>query len=136
MNTYKQFIERNHVDCEVKRVPFRTDNTEWQADARHFMYTISIPTAYGGNGKKIQGYYSQGSAHTKLPTCEDILNALALDTNCIESTSFDSWCGEFGYDTYSRKAYQTYEACMKEYKQLEQVFSRKQLEELYSCEAL
>lgn len=131
---YKTFIEKYKVDCNITRVPFRTDHiTDWGTGARHFMYTIKVRGTYD---KTVNGYFSQGSAHKKCPTCVDILNALSLDTNGIHGTSFDIWCGDFGYDSDSIKALETYRACLNEYKQLEQVFNKKQLKELYGCEAL
>jgi hypothetical protein len=44
------------------------------------------------------------------PEVGDVLNSLSLDASALDQ-SFDDWCGDFGYDTDSRKAERTYTAC-------------------------
>ena len=42
----------------------------------------------------------------KTPTAEDVLASLLMDARDVES--FEDWCGEYGYDTDSRKALELY----------------------------
>lgn len=46
----------------------------------------------------------------KAPSLSDVVAGLLLDTQCSEGT-FEDFCGNFGYDTDSRKALETYLAC-------------------------
>jgi hypothetical protein len=63
--------------------------------------------------------------HT-LPTAYDILTC--LENNNPED--FESFCSNYGYDTDSRRAYKTYKAIMKEFKNVELLWSSEQLEQL------
>lgn len=57
------------------------------------------------------------------PTAYDILTCLQK----YDVGDFENFCGEFGYDTDSRKAEKTYKAVEKEYKALAKIFSEKEL---------
>lgn len=48
-----------------------------------------------------------------LPGLVDVLACLALDAGALESPDFESWAGDFGYDTDSRKALAIYRACVE-----------------------
>jgi hypothetical protein len=59
--------------------------------------------------KQLTTPFSQGSAHTSPPTTADVLDCLASDAAGYENAqSFEDWCGEYGFDTDSRKAERTY----------------------------
>lgn len=48
------------------------------------------------------------------PELADVLNSLRLDAEGIENArNFEEWAGEYGYDTDSRKAEETYRDCQK-----------------------
>jgi len=53
----------------------------------------------------------------------DIINFLLMDASATEQT-FEEWCSEFGYDTDSRKAEETYRACDEAGKRLYRVLCR------------
>jgi len=57
------------------------------------------------------------------PTAYDILTCLQK----YDVGDFENFCGEFGYDTDSRKAENTYKAVDKEYKSLAKLFSENEL---------
>lgn len=46
------------------------------------------------------------------PEFADVLYSLVSDAEVLEYSSFDEWAENFGYDTDSRKAEQTYRACL------------------------
>jgi hypothetical protein len=48
----------------------------------------------------------------KCPTAADVLACLTSDARVAEQT-FEEFCGDFGYDTDSRKAEATYKACCR-----------------------
>lgn len=58
------------------------------------------------------------------PSAYDVLACLTK----YDVGSFDNFCSEFGYDTDSRKAYKTYKAVLKEWKNVELLFTSEQLE--------
>lgn len=58
------------------------------------------------------------------PTAYDVLSSL---TKC-EVGTFENFCGDYGYDVDSRKAYKTYKAVLKEWKNVERLFTAEQLE--------
>jgi len=135
--TYKQLVNKYNLALKLYSIPFRTDveEGEWEANAHHYSYVIYVK--FGDRfPAKIRGNYSQGSGIKSKPTIEDILNSLSLDTMNIEEESFELWCGDFGYDSDSRKAYKIYQACLNESKQLKELLGSEGLEELHSCEQL
>jgi len=55
------------------------------------------------------------------PDVETVLDTLAGDAAGIENTpSFEDWCAEYGYDTDSRSAERTFNACEKQAEELKQ----------------
>ena len=60
------------------------------------------------------------------PTAYDVLASLTK----YEVFSFEDFCGDYGYDVDSRKAYKTYKAVMKEWKNIELLFTPEQIEQL------
>lgn len=52
----------------------------------------------------------EGHVVPKNPELADLLNSLQSDCAGGDQ-SFEEFCGDFGYDTDSRKAYATWEAC-------------------------
>lgn len=62
----------------------------------------------------------------KRPTAYDVLSCFQKS----DPGSFEDFCSEFGYDNDSRKAYKTYKAVMKEWKNIELLFTPEQLEQL------
>jgi hypothetical protein len=51
-----------------------------------------------------------GGSSVVNPSAADVLSSLCLDANC--GTSFEDFCGEFGYDPDSLQALKTYRACI------------------------
>lgn len=65
-------------------------------------------------------YFSQGYGHNgKEPRLSAVLSCLADDAAGIANTpDFEDWCSDYGYDTDSRKAEKTFEACEREAERL------------------
>lgn len=53
-----------------------------------------------------------GASIPKPPTAGDVVACLVSDAQSAEST-FEEWCSDLGYDSDSRKAFDTYQACLK-----------------------
>lgn len=60
----------------------------------------------------------------KHPTPYSVLSCLQK----YDVDSFDNFCSEFGYDTDSRKAYKTYKSVLKEWKNVELLFTPEEIE--------
>lgn len=68
-------------------------------------------------------YWSQGPAYgDKAPEILDVLESLWLDVQGVGDDgwraargeqAFADWCGEYGYDTDSRRAEKVYRACVR-----------------------
>lgn len=74
------------------------------------------------NGEIFDYYTGRGlfdaKKHTpKKPTVDDVLYSLLGDSEA-ENMTFDDWCANFGYDSDSRKALETYIACQNNAKKL------------------
>ena len=82
-------------------------------------------TSYG------RGYLAmiENSRKPVEPPIQDLLYALLLDSEA-GTQSFASWCSDFGYETDSRKAFRTYEACQENYDKLCKVFTSAQIADL------
>lgn len=66
-------------------------------------------------------HYKNYPDKPQAPHPADVLHSIILDSSAV-GQSFESWCSDFGYDTDSRKAYATYEACQKNADKLARVF--------------
>lgn len=89
---------------------------EWAQSASHYKLRIRC------NRRQLTTYFSMGSAHTDEPKLADVLDCLASDASGIaNSPTFEDWCGEYGYDTDSRKAERTYRTCERAAQRLERL---------------
>ena len=62
----------------------------------------------------------------QTPPIAGLLYSIILDSAATEQ-SFSSWCGDYGYDSDSRKALATYTACQENAEKLHRVFTRSQI---------
>lgn len=62
-------------------------------------------------GRQISSPFFMGPAHTSEPTAADVLYCLCSDARAGEQT-FGEFCSDMGYDEDSRKAEQTWKACV------------------------
>lgn len=60
------------------------------------------------------------------PSAYDLLSCLTK----YDPGTFENFCGDFGYDTDSRKALKTYRAVRKEWRDLEKMFNEEELQQL------
>jgi hypothetical protein len=105
MTTLKSLIERDGVRADVSygaSVPtpedFR-DSTAWTVVLRRKGRKLSVP-------------FFTGSAITEDPTAHVVLDCVLSDALIGEDT-FEGFASEFGYEEDSRKAYATWESCVK-----------------------
>lgn len=120
----------------------------------HFLYSVNIgnnsnmftvPFKCGmGHMEKIKAFrpmpnppYKKGTIayqewydfnhKPKKPSNSDIMYSLLLDSEASDY-SFSEWCDNFGFDSDSISAFNTYQQCENIGKQLKKVFSREQIE--------
>lgn len=80
----------------------------------------------GRSGFAVQGQYA---TFAPIPASAGVIWSLLLDSSAANN-SFDEWCDDYGYDTDSRKALETYLACQQNGTKLRKVFTSSQLETL------
>lgn len=93
----------------------------WEDTAFHYSVTLKY------KDKSARFEYKCGLGHCKhrqfislgfvrfapiLPSAADVVNSCLMDSDAC-SMSFAQWCDELGYDTDSRQALKTYEACQE-----------------------
>jgi hypothetical protein len=64
------------------------------------------------NGRAYLGEWSKGGTRI-LPDTLDVLCSLTLDASVLDSSGFEEWASEIGYDVDSRKAEAAYRACLE-----------------------
>lgn len=140
--TYQKLVNRFNLSIRFYSIPFRSDidQGEWGEDAKHFSFVLNRFIDDQPIGKtrniKMRGYYSQGSGIKNKPTIIDILNALSLDTQDVQSIDFEEWCSNYGYDSDSRKTYKIYKQCLHELDELINLLGDAGVRMLHKCEQL
>lgn len=61
-------------------------------------------------GRACRNAYAKGAAIDPDPV--GVFSSLLLDASVLDASGFDEWASEYGYDTDSRKAEDTYRACL------------------------
>lgn len=62
----------------------------------------------------------------KAPSANDVMHSLVLDADALQ-TSFEYWCEEYGYDSDSIRALNTYRACCDIGKDMQKAFTRDEI---------
>lgn len=112
-------VRDNNWQCDAWRVSFATGKTRMETD--YF-------TGLGHRTKPKQQWLQPKPVS---PCAANVLYSLIQDSSAID-TSFEYWCADYGYDSDSISAFNTYQACCKIAKELRQVFNHVQIETLRS----
>lgn len=94
----------------------------WSYDSRNYNnYVVTVKNKE--NGKKTRFEFWCSIMRPEFESEYDVLNAFyCFVSDALDSLySFDEFCGEFGYDTDSRKAEKVYRACKRAYAKFERV---------------
>lgn len=71
------------------------------------------------------------------PNPDDVLDGLRSDASGVyDARDFEDWASNYGYDTDSRKAEETYRSCQKIARDLEKLLGREAMHELLATEPL
>lgn len=87
----------------------------WDEKYRHYIFPVTLRK--DGKSMKIQLAQSINAGYTK-PTEYDVLTCITKS----DPGSFEDFCGEFGYDTDSRKVASIYKAVKREWESVKLVF--------------
>ena len=77
---------------------------KWQQEANGYTVTLR----YAKRSYTVD--FWRGSGIYGEPTVKGVMECLLSDASSANE-DFDSWCGEYGYDTDSRRAEKIYKAC-------------------------
>ena len=98
-------IEQDGITAEATMTdpPAWAESAGWDRAANWYSVTLR----YGRRQMTVP--FGMGSALTDEPGADDVLNCLTSDAASYENArSFEEWAGDYGYDTDSRRAEQTY----------------------------
>lgn len=137
MNT-KAFCRRHGIvaTCELTDANPAFADDDWSRTASH--WKVTLRWREGDQRRQLTVPFSQGSAISREPTAEDVLDCLASDAASVEQArSFEDWCGDLGYDSDSRRAERTFKACEASARRLRQFLGASLYEALlYKTERL
>jgi hypothetical protein len=97
--------------------------------SKHFVDRILQATVTGK-------YYLKPAEHSSWmkplpkPELRDVLHSLVLDAYVLESSGFEDWARNLGYDTDSRKAEAIYKECIEQSLKLKALIGQENLDKL------
>ena len=121
----------NDWDCDEWRVVFTTQQRRWETpyytglglrSPIPKLYLLFNPPRYGTLA------YEQLEKATRKPVTPkkaDVLHSLFMDAMAADY-NFDDWCADYGYDSDSIKALNTYKECLDTAQRLRSFFTAEQ----------
>lgn len=143
VNTVENILKREQIKFTATGGT-RTKRDKWDCYAWRVRFTANVPEHYHGGTEHLPHYetdYYCGLGHvTKpkksyikpqpvAPTASNVLHSLIMDSRAADM-SFAEWCGEFGYDSDSIKAFDIYRACCESASELRKLLSNTTIAEL------
>lgn len=122
--TAQAFCNRHGITSEAEYTDSNPhmDPSAWSEGASHWKVVLKR------GRRRLTVYFSMGAAHHGEPKTCDVLSCLAMDAAGVENARcFEDWCGEYGYDTDSRRAHRTYRLVQRQAAKLRRFLG----EELY-----
>lgn len=95
----------------------------WKA----YQYTVTL--ARGGSVMTLD--FKQGVGVKELPSLAVVLECVLSDINGINDMTFEEWANDFGYDSDSRSAESIFNACKKEYDDLNNLLTKDEQDVFY-----
>lgn len=109
MNT-TTFVTKHRIrmECEMG-----DENPNMPDDQAYPMHHYKVVLKRGR--LRLTTHFSMGQAHCREPEAAEVLDCLASDSSGVDNArGFDDWASDLGYDTDSRKALETFEACERQ----------------------
>jgi hypothetical protein len=129
--TIDQFVTDNGITIKCARtdrnsnMPDSLDMDHWKVRLRRDTDTAvivngAVDMSRSDRVRVMTLTFSKGSGHNGAePTADEVLDCLASDAAGVENTSdFEDWCSDYGYDADSRKAEKIYKACVHQSERL------------------
>lgn len=105
--TIKMFCNRHGITATAEWADSNPNMSDMPAGSSHWRVTLRRRNPR----RSLTVPFSMGPAHSHEPTAPEVLDCLVSDASSFDSaSSFEDWCSDFGYDTDSRKAEQTFKA--------------------------
>lgn len=130
------FLQATNTTFTAK---FKEHAQMWDDNQMRDIFTCTLTSNKGGlNSSQLtkafhkytfkfgQSINNSTGAGNNPPTAYDVLSCLTK----YDPGTFSNFCSEYGYDIDSRKAYKTYKAVMKEWKNVELLFTPEEREQL------
>ncbi len=132
----------------VKRIPVLTTNyfqgaghtpNGWSNVKSHYLHLIKMSIFETGRypvstpevlNKTYNTIFNPKTQPLPEPKLIDVMYCLVSDSSVIDHPNFESWADDYGYDTDSREAEQTYRQCLDIALQLRSILGNDVLEEL------
>lgn len=109
METMHDLIARLEISADAACADANPNMADPDWPANHYVVTLTR----GSDTLAVP--FSQGLGITSEPDAATVLDCLASDAAGVENAStFEDWCAEYGYDTDSRSAERTYNACRQQ----------------------
>lgn len=110
--TMKQFVNRYHIKIENEWVDTNPNMQDSKNRMNH--YKVTLFARIDGKRKQFTTYFSMGLGLSHEPDAASVLDCIASDSSGIDGQSFEQWADDYGYDTDSRSAERTYNACISQ----------------------
>jgi hypothetical protein len=128
---YKEFAIENGLEFRSVKVFENPNMSDMLKGSNHYQVKITRVDRFN---KEVLGqmiiFFSMGPALKGKPAINDILESLVIDTANLDY-GFENWCDDYGYDTDSKRAHETYHICLKEAKELKTLLGEDLLNKLY-----
>jgi hypothetical protein len=107
----REFVAANKITAAVEQAD---DNPNMEQDSKYPMDHWRVAMRH--KGRRFTVYFSMGLGHHgKEPEVAEVLDCLISDATGVDNArGFEDWCGDYGYDTDSRKAHRTYTVCARQ----------------------
>jgi hypothetical protein len=118
----QDFLKKTHTDLKVKfleTAKYFDDDKEERDIYRVTVRRVPQGAAYKKSFSFKFGQSINCSKTGEEPTAYDVLTCLTK----YDPGTFENFCGEYGYDTDSRKAEKVYKAVVKEFAGVNRLFS-------------
>lgn len=126
----KEFAKTHNIGIQYMSVP----ENPTMVDHGRFMNNYFVVLNTDGDTKNGMGiFFSMGVGINRKPTALDVLECLKSDITHSE-VSFNEFCSNFGYDTDSRQAEETYHAVIKQTLELKRWLGNTRFDEFDGCD--
>jgi hypothetical protein len=100
-------------NCPASKLPATALRRAQYTDATARRMAVDHEIETGREARFTFGGYLKQNGPQIQPDAPSVIMSLVLDSSVLDAGSFEDWAAEYGYDTDSRSAERTYQACLK-----------------------